>query len=97
MSLRTTNLTSLQLEVVNHLANGLIYSEIATAVSRSEANVKYHANQARLKCGARTLPQLVSVVIAQGFLDWNGTQREVIELHAAPESDGSSEVQRTGT
>jgi DNA-binding CsgD family transcriptional regulator len=98
MSLRTTELSLLQLQIVMHLSNGMTIGEVAKAVDRSEANVKYHTNQARAKCGAKTLPQLVSVVIAHGELQWSDGQRVLSESHdAAPASGDSFSSRRTGT
>ncbi len=75
--MRSTDLSDLQLMVACHLANGMTFDEIAKAVDRSTANVKKHANAARRKTGARTLPQLVSILIASGQLDWSEDQRVV--------------------
>jgi DNA-binding CsgD family transcriptional regulator len=77
MSLRTTELSALQLQIVMHIANGMSFTEVAKAVARSEANVKYHVGQAKAKCGAKTVPHLVSVVLGQGQLHWDGDQRAV--------------------
>ena len=73
--MRSPELSDLQLQIAMHLANGMTFAEIATTVDRSTANVKKHANAARRKTGAKTLPQLVSVVIAQGKLVWEDDQR----------------------
>lgn len=77
MSLRTTELSALQLQIVMHLANGKTIAEIAKTVDRSEANVKYHTNQARAKCEARTLAQLAAVAVGRGYLAWDEVQRVV--------------------
>ena len=77
MSLRTTELSALQLQIVMHICNGMKIGEIAKEVARSEANVKYHADQARAKCEAKTLPQLAAVVVGQGYLHWDGEQHAV--------------------
>jgi len=58
-----------------HIANGMTFDEIARTVDRSTANVKKHANAARRKTGAKTLPQLVSIIIADGHLDWSDNHR----------------------
>jgi DNA-binding NarL/FixJ family response regulator len=76
--MRSNDLSDLQLLVTCHLANGMTFDEIAKTVDRSTANVKKHANAARRKTGARTLPQLVSVVIARDLLVWNGEQQSRI-------------------
>ena len=76
----TIDLTELQLEIVMHLANGMTFDEIAKTIDRSTANTKKHANVARRKTGARTLPQLVSIVIANGQLDWD-EERRVMNGH----------------
>jgi DNA-binding CsgD family transcriptional regulator len=75
--MRSRDLTATQLEIVMYLANGMTFDEIATTLSRSTGNVKKHAGIARRKTNCKTLPQLVSVVIASGKLDWDGEQRSV--------------------
>ena len=90
--MRSADLSDLQLAVVMHLANGMTFAEIAITVDRSEANVKKHANAARHKTGARTLPQLVSVVIAQGRLEWEADQRVIHSAHAGQANDGRAEA-----
>lgn len=70
-----TDLSPLQLRIVMHLSNGMTLKEIATMLDRSTSYIKQNANQARFKKNAKTLPQLVSVVIADGQLDWTGGQR----------------------
>ena len=73
--MRSTDLSDLQLQIAMHLANGMTFAEIATTVDRSTANVKKHANAARRKTNSKTLPQLVSVAIARGWLEWEDDQR----------------------
>ena len=63
-----TELTEMQLTLVKHLCNGLTLHEMATEMHCSHANVAKHLGIARKKLNARTLPQLVSVVIASGQL-----------------------------
>lgn len=75
--MRSSDLSDLQLVIACHLANGMTFDEIAKTVDRSTANVKKHANAARRKTGARTLPQLVSIVIAKGQLEWSDDCRVV--------------------
>lgn len=71
----SSNLSHLQLQITMHLANGLTFDEIARMVDRSTSNVKQHANNARRRTGAKTLPQLVSIVIANGQLTWADDHR----------------------
>jgi DNA-binding CsgD family transcriptional regulator len=63
-------LTQTQLELVVHLANGLRVAEIAAATHRSESSVSKTLSTAQRRAGARTLPHLVSIVIAAGVLEW---------------------------
>jgi DNA-binding CsgD family transcriptional regulator len=75
--MRSTDLSDLQLVIAMHIANGMTFDEIAKTVDRSTANVKKHANAARRRTGAKTLPQLVSIVIANGQLEWSDDRRVV--------------------
>jgi DNA-binding CsgD family transcriptional regulator len=68
---RNPDLTTLQLEVVKHVANGYTLAEIAKEIDRSLSHCKKQADIARRKTGAKTLPQLVSIVIARGQLEWS--------------------------
>lgn len=72
-----TDLTILQLEIVKNLANGMTLVEIAIEMDRSKSYIKQNANAARFKTNTRTLPQLVSVVIARGLLEWNSEERVI--------------------
>lgn len=83
--MRSLDLSPLQLEIVMHIANGMTFDEIAKKIDRSTVNTKKHAGIARRKMGVRTLPQLVSAVIANGQLEWqdnhrvlNGTSPDVV-------------------
>jgi DNA-binding NarL/FixJ family response regulator len=58
-----------------HLANGMKLHEIASKLDLSLSYINKSANNARRKTNARTLPQLVSVVIASGQLDWEADRR----------------------
>jgi DNA-binding CsgD family transcriptional regulator len=75
--MRSRDLTPMQLEIVMHLANGMRMREIATAVHRSRSLVYQQCDSARVKVGAKTLPQLVSIVIASGQLEWSDEKRRV--------------------
>lgn len=75
--MRSPDLTQLQLLIVMHLANGQRLSEIATTLDRSRSHVSQQADKARRKLGAKTLPQLVSIVIASGKLEWTDEGRVV--------------------
>ena len=70
-----TDLSPLQLQIVMHISNGMTLKEIASKLDRSASYIKQNANQARFKMNAKTLPQLVSVVIASGQLEWIGGER----------------------
>jgi DNA-binding CsgD family transcriptional regulator len=61
-------LTDLQLEIICHLCNGLTQEEIAKKTFRSITNVQLHLTRAKNKTGARSVPHLVSIVIASGAL-----------------------------
>jgi len=63
-------LTYRQLEVVCHLANGFTAQETADALYLSISTVKQTLTAARKKIGAKTTVHLVSIVIAQGDLEW---------------------------
>jgi DNA-binding NarL/FixJ family response regulator len=71
------DLTVLQLQIVMSLANGMTLKEIAKSVDRSISHIKQQSDKAREKMGARTLPQLVSIVIAQGLLEWQKDHRVI--------------------
>lgn len=75
--LKSPSFTLAQLEIVMHLANGMTIEEIAKQVHRSKSGVKQILATARRQCGAKTLPHLVSIVIAQGELVWHGDERSV--------------------
>ena len=75
--MRSRDLSPLQLEIAMHLANGKTLIEIATTVDRSVSYVKQQSNKARRKTNARTLPQFVSLVIANGQLSWDGERHHV--------------------
>ena len=70
-----TDLSVLQLQITMHLANGMTFAEIAVLLDRSTSFIKQNANAARYKLNAKTLPQLVSIVIASGELGWAKNQR----------------------
>lgn len=63
-------LTKVQLELVVHLANGMRHEEIAVLTNRSESSVRKILTKARKAAGARTMPHLVSLVIASGVLEY---------------------------
>jgi len=73
--MRSRDLSQLELEIVMHIANGRSLGEIALAVDRSRSYVAKQADRARRKTHAKTLPQLVSIVIASGVLEWQNDQR----------------------
>ena len=77
MRSRTTDLTPLQLTVVMHIANGVTLNEIAKKLDLSMSYIQRNADTAREKTNARSLPQLVSIVIASGKLEWKGNKRVV--------------------
>lgn len=63
-------LTQTQLELVVLLANGHRHEEIARLTHRSVSSVNKTFATAQRRAGARTLPHLVSIVIASGVLEW---------------------------
>ena len=67
----------MQLQIVMHLANGDRLSDIATELNCSWQNVAKHVGLARKKTEAKTLPHLVSIVIAKGDLEWTPEGRVV--------------------
>ena len=74
-------LTIAQLETVVHIANGLRVADIARITYRSESWVRQSLTAAQRRVGARTIPHLVSIVIASGVLEWSdeGDRRIRIE------------------
>lgn len=90
--MRSPDLSPLQLEIVMYIANGKTLGEIAVAVDRSRSHIAKQTDRARRKSGARTLPQLVSIVIASGRLGWldegDAGYRVVHDLEATT-ADGS--------
>jgi len=65
------------LKIVMHLSNGMTFHEVAQSLNCSDANIHKHAGIARRKLGARSIPQLVSIVIAHGQLEWTDAGRVV--------------------
>lgn len=65
------NLTTRQLELVMHLANGLRYEQIADKMNLSLSSVKQTIANAKHRTGAETVAHLVSIAIASGDLVWN--------------------------
>lgn len=64
-------LTFRQLEIVAYVANGCTTSEIAEKMHLSKSSIQATLDTARKRAQARTLPHLVSIVIASGDLVWN--------------------------
>ena len=95
--MRSTDLSDLQLVIAMHIANGMTFDEIAKTVDRSTANVKKHANAARRKTNSRTLPQLVSVLIASEQLTWNSDRCVVNESRGARANGGKVGSVASGT
>lgn len=83
-------LTDRQLELTCHLANGMTIAEIADHVHLSKSSVEKTLTAARRKAGARTLPHLVSIVIAQGRLYWTPGGRSVDDPSYLGRVDGGS-------
>lgn len=75
--MRSPDLSPLQLQIAMHLANGMKLHEIANMLDLSLSYINKNANAARRKTNARTLAQLVSVVIASGQLEWE-TDRRIV-------------------
>jgi DNA-binding CsgD family transcriptional regulator len=63
-------LTKTQLELIAYLANGYRYGEIAELTHRSESSVKSTLATAQQRAGAKTMPHLISIVIANDLLVW---------------------------
>ena len=80
----STDLSNLQLEIVKNLANGMTLVEIAKNMDLSKSHIKQNANAARFKTNTRTLPQLVSAVIASGQLVWDSDRRIINGSHSIP-------------
>jgi FixJ family two-component response regulator len=70
--------------MVKHLANGMMFHDIAIAMNCSDSNIHKHLGLARKKMDARTLPHLVSIVIANGQLEWEDHQRIISALVEPP-------------
>ena len=83
-------LTDLQLEIVCHLANGLTQEEISKKTFRSLANVQLHLTRAKQKTGARSVPHLVSIVIASGALVWTNDSERAPADAGLPVADYSA-------
>jgi DNA-binding CsgD family transcriptional regulator len=79
-------LTMSQLEVVVYIANGLRVADIARNTYRSESWVRQTLTAAQRKTGARTIPHLVSIVIASGLLEWSdeGERRIRVDPESSP-------------
>jgi DNA-binding CsgD family transcriptional regulator len=73
-------LTIAQLEVVTYIANGLRTSEIAAITYRSKSSIDEMLGAARRRAGAKTIPHLVSLVIASGVLEWSEDGERVIKV-----------------
>lgn len=69
-------LTMTQLEIVCLVANGLRYEEIALITNRSASSVQQILIAARERSGAKTIPHLVSMAIANGLMEWQPDVRE---------------------
>jgi|tagenome__1003787_1003787.scaffolds.fasta_scaffold20918980_2 DNA-binding CsgD family transcriptional regulator len=78
-------LTIAQLEIVVHIANGLRVGEIARKTYRSESWVRQSLTAAQRRAGAKTIPHLISIVIASGVLEWSdqGERRIKIDSEAS--------------
>lgn len=90
--MRSRDLSPLELEIVMHIANGRSLGEIAVAVDRSRSYVAKQADRARRKTHAKTLPQLVSIVIASGLLDWDEHHRVLNGHDDEPASGDTSDT-----
>lgn len=60
--------TARQLEVVDLLARGLRYREVASRLSISEGQVQRHVSHAVARSGARGVYDLVATAIATGLV-----------------------------
>jgi DNA-binding NarL/FixJ family response regulator len=70
-------LTNRQLEIVVLVANGYRHDEIAKKLYLSKSSVGQQLSTAQKSAGARTLPHLVSIVIASGILEWTDNERSI--------------------
>lgn len=68
MPVAPVDLTARQLEVLELLASGLRYSDVAERLSISTRQVQRHAAQAVERAGAVNLCQLVAVAIDHGVI-----------------------------
>ncbi|HWI67370.1 MAG TPA: hypothetical protein VNS88_03185 [Nitrospiraceae bacterium] len=94
-----TELSPLQLNIVMHIANGMAFRDIADTCVCSVSYVKQQAGVAKRKTQTRTLPQLVSVVIARGQLEWSPMDagRVVSADGDGAASDGNTSALLRGT
>lgn len=69
-------LTPRQLEIVVLLANGHRFDEIGAMLHLSPSSVEKTIATARKRTDARTLPHLISIVIASGLLEWSPDRKE---------------------
>lgn len=77
-------LTMSQLEVVVYIANGLRVADIARITYRSESWVRQTLTAAQRKTGARTIPHLISIVIASGLLEWSDEGERRLRIEQSP-------------
>jgi DNA-binding CsgD family transcriptional regulator len=63
-------LTVRQIQIVVHIANGKRPDEIAIMMNLSVSSINATLGTARRRAGAKTLPHLVSMCIADGILEW---------------------------
>lgn len=79
------DLTERQLEIVQHLCNGLSIEEAANAMFISRATAQAHLKAAKKAAGAVTTTHLASIVIASGKLYWTPEGRSLTpERERAP-------------
>ncbi len=63
-----TNLTEAELEALRMVRDGLLLKEIANALGVSEGAIKQRLKNAKLKLGAKTISQAVSIAVSHALL-----------------------------
>jgi DNA-binding NarL/FixJ family response regulator len=60
--------TAQQLRVLNLAAEGRTYKEIATELYISESTVRFHIQKLKVKLGARTKTELITMALRKGMV-----------------------------
>ncbi len=72
-------LTQHQVRVLELVAEGLTYGQIARRLHISESTVRFHVNGIKERVGVRTTPELIVTALREGFID-----PEVASVQEAP-------------